>query len=108
MLNLFLALFWLILGLALLAWDWASPTGPRLTIPGTGISSGWFALVLALYNLARWEAARAAAREREATLRAIERRRAPEREWLTPPPDPNFNFSERPPPPPGERPDAPG
>jgi hypothetical protein len=82
MLNLVMAVFWLVVGGLLLGWQWLHPENRRLTIFGTGISIGWLALLLALYDLVRWR------QERRLTRRQ------------TPPaavPDPNFNFTDQPP-----------
>ena len=54
MVNLCMALLWLVLGAAIFVWQHQHPGEPRLTVFGTGISLGWFGMVLALYNLARW------------------------------------------------------
>ena len=56
MINLFIALFWLVLGLGLIF----IPGFQVWTIRGTdfikpgGISIGWLAVALAAYNLLRW------------------------------------------------------
>ncbi len=50
MVNLFIALFWLILGLGLIL----IPGFDAWRIRGTGLSLGWLAVALAAYNLVRW------------------------------------------------------
>jgi len=63
--NLVLGAIWLVVGLGLLSRDWVQPDA-RLTIPGTaGLNAGWFALVLAAYNGARYMMNRSRQRERE-------------------------------------------
>lgn len=46
----FLALFWLVIGLAMIL----HPRFENWKIAETGISFGWLAIVLAGYNLMRW------------------------------------------------------
>ena len=57
------------------------------------------ALMLTLYNLARWWSIRSRKAPQEALRQAMARRRPPEEESTAPdrPPDPNFNFTDRPP-----------
>ena len=50
MVNLFIALFWLILGLGLIL----IPGFAAWRIRGTELSIGWLAIGLAAYNLVRW------------------------------------------------------
>lgn len=70
--NLVLGAIWLVVGLGLLSRDWVKPE-QRLTIPGTaGLNAGWFALVLAAYNGARWHMNRSRQREREMISRLEE------------------------------------
>ena len=54
MVNLFIALFWLILGLGFFFVPFFVPTFPRWRIVGTDWSIGWLAIGLAAYNLVRW------------------------------------------------------
>ncbi len=49
----FLALLWAIVAAMLFIFGWKDPDNPYLQIGNTGISLGWAALVLVLYNLAR-------------------------------------------------------
>jgi hypothetical protein len=96
-LNLVLCIVWLALGAGLLLYGWLNPKAPRWDLFGTGISAGWLALVLALYNLARWWGIRSAvAQRRRAQEAEKQRRQAMARPKLPPPaePDPNFRFTE--------------
>jgi hypothetical protein len=54
MLRLLLAACWLLLGGVLLSWQAASAADSSPSILGTGVSLGWFAIAMALYNLLRW------------------------------------------------------
>ena len=84
-LYLFMAVFWFVLGLALVVMPWLNPNAFKWTFPGTTVSVGWFAFFLVLYNLLRWGLLRSAARRRQ-------RRPGP-----PPEPDPNLNFTDPPP-----------
>ena len=100
--NLFLALFWLVCAVVLLAYEqliggerFRVPLG-RFSFPGV-----WLMLALTLYNVVRWWIYRSY----RAKQRAVEIARANE-EWErrrhvaapSQPPDPNFNFTAEPPP----------
>src|SRR5919108_2469712 len=61
MVNLLMALCWFAVGCLLLTWHALHPERRILTIGNTGISIGWFALLLAAYNLARWWSIRSSA-----------------------------------------------
>jgi hypothetical protein len=93
-LNLVFAIAWLIAAVILF-------TISDLSIPvgGTKFSSGWVALVLALYNVARWWSVRSARRQRlaeqEALAQRAHRNRVEERREPVEP-DPNFNFKDPP------------
>jgi hypothetical protein len=93
-LNLYFAVFWLLVGAGLLVWPAVDPQVPRFQILETGLSAGWFGIVLGLYNVSRWWSIRTAARQRQvreemALRHAGEQPRRPPQE-----PDPNFNFTE--------------
>jgi hypothetical protein len=96
-LYLFMAVFWFVLGLALVVMPWVNPRAFNWTLPGTAVSVGWFAFVLVLYNLMRWALLRSAARRRalEGPDRPPVRRQRPP--GPPPEPDPNFNFTDPPP-----------
>ncbi len=97
-LNLILTVVWLVVGVGILAWQAATGT-QAMMIPfgGVSFSGGWVALVLALYNLARWYSRRSyRAAQRQAAEEAEARRR--ERRAEAPhEPNPNLDFSDRPP-----------
>jgi hypothetical protein len=100
-LNLYLAVFWLVLGVGLVAWHWLDPETQTLRIRGTDWSPGWLGIVLAVYNLVRWRSIRLAyqqqAMHEEQWRRLQERERQKRREQIEP--DPTFNFTDEPPPP---------
>jgi hypothetical protein len=101
--NLFLALFWLICAVMLLVYEqMVGPTRFRMDIAGHHFSWAWLMLLLVLYNLKRWwqihsERVR---RRAAATARANEEReRLRHSKILAETPDPNFHFFDEPPPP---------
>jgi hypothetical protein len=90
--SLFLALFWLVTALAIFAFEWFNPER-RLTIFDTGISAGWFALVLFAYNIIRWRSLRALqGGQRDSSRPPTAHRQEPPK----PKPNPDFDFSDRP------------
>jgi hypothetical protein len=99
--NLILALFCLTAGVAMLVHE-------RLTgamtwrIRGTDFSAGWLLLVLAVYNLVRWWSLRSQQKTQEEISRQQLNRSS--RDPDAPPPDPNFDFSDKPKAPPPPRP----
>jgi hypothetical protein len=98
MVNLGMAVCWLILGAVLLAYRWSDPTNRSLSIWGTGISLGWFAIAMALYNLLRWFLGRCS---RKVPQSKLELRRGgdpdTQRTQTMPAPDSRFDFtSDRP------------
>lgn len=101
--NLFLALFWLVCAGVLLAYEQVmGVTRFRLHLGGYSFSYAWLMLALVLYNLKRWRAVRAAKaqqrlREVARALSQQERRRPSAA--TAGPPDPNFDFTDEPPPP---------
>lgn len=96
--NLIFGLICLCGAVAMLAYDFV--TGQvRFPMLGLNVSSGWFLLLLALYNVARWYSHQASVREAaamryvdEARLRQAQRRERAD-------PDPTFDFSDSPKPP---------
>jgi hypothetical protein len=101
--NLYLFLFWLVLGGALLLWPLVDANARVPALRGTSIPVGWLALALALYNLARWWAIRsqrAQPRARDQAGRRPTRVRNGAGSQSPPPPDPTFDFSD----PPADRP----
>jgi hypothetical protein len=94
--NLYLALVWLILGIAVLAWQASFPkAGFYLPVGDSQISYGWFMLVLVVYNLLRWWNVRTQQLERRADRlqTAADKRKNSTRQET---PDPNFNFTDEP------------
>ena len=99
--NLFLALFWLICAVLLLAYEhFVGVTRFRLHFRGYNFSYAWFILLLVLYNLKRWRYERnKRARQRLKDLDFSHARQKWQRHRSTPPPDPNVNFTDQPSPP---------
>jgi hypothetical protein len=76
--NLFLALFWFVLGMAIFVYQWMTgedrlvigamgDRSIRLAIPQLGgLSVGWLMMMICLFNVARWWLLLAAKRERQA------------------------------------------
>jgi hypothetical protein len=98
--NLIMCVLWLLVGAALLITGYT--TGRwylTVNLGGGSFSGGWLALILALYNLARWWSVRSYRRQRQTEQQAFAQRlkrhraetRGPEQ-----PPDPNFDFKEPP------------
>jgi hypothetical protein len=102
MLNLLMAIVWLIVGLALIVWQAAHAENHTLTIFGSGVSIGWAGVMLAIYNVVRWWSSRSAGIWWKATNEAWRSREAEARRRNRPaePPDPNFLFTDEPNPPP--------
>ncbi len=93
--KLFMALVWLLLGACIFYWEWTHP-GRRLTIWDTGISIGWGAIVLGIYNLLRcWMAwsyqkrQRAIEEAESRRLSELRRRSRPLKEL-----NPDFDFTD--------------
>jgi len=79
-------------------WQWAHPEFRFLEIGETRISIGWFALLLGCYNMVRWWSRRSD-RLRELQKTALRHhRRGGDGETQRPeqPPNPDFDFSQRP------------
>jgi hypothetical protein len=94
-LNLILAVFWVVIGTALFMWKWFDPQAPDFRIGWLGgISLGWVAVFLALYNVVRWAAVYYASKRRvahQATGQIPKRRRSTplDRER-----NPDFDFND--------------
>jgi hypothetical protein len=94
MLNLGMAVCWLILGAALLAYQWSDPAGRSLSIWGTRVSLGWFAVAMALYNLFRWFLGRLYRKVPQSKLEPSRGQDSnAERTQGVPTHDPRFNFT---------------
>src|SRR5690349_9677668 len=96
--NLVYALIWLAVAGGLLVWQVLHPQNPGPVIRGTGISFGWLALVLGIYNLVRWWSSWSyQRRRRELTEEQRDRPQSTrQRHPGQSPPNPDFDFSERP------------
>jgi hypothetical protein len=100
-LNLIACAFWLVLASAIFITGLATGNWYLNIHLGDfpAFSSGWLALLLALYNLARWWSIRSYRRQRQAEQEALAQRfhrHREERAESAQPPDPNFNFTEPP------------
>ena len=100
MMNLFLALFWLICALMLLIYEqYTGDVKFRVHIRGISFSYVWPMLLLVLYNLQRWWRMHAA-RAKQSSLTKMRS----DREWrrrfrdheADRPLDPNLNFTDEP------------
>jgi hypothetical protein len=100
--NLGLAVVWGLIGVVLLIYHGLNPHDDRgrIKLIGGDLSLGWMALLIALYNVARYWSYRAAQAEKRTMAifqarvrRAAERPREPYGD-----PDPNFIFTDEPPP----------
>jgi uncharacterized membrane protein len=96
-LNLIFAVGWLVAAAAIFL-----SRDERLGVHfgGVPLSSGWVAIVLALYNLARWWSIRSSRRQRQAEREALAERMHRRHDEERPEPverDPNFNFGDPPP-----------
>jgi hypothetical protein len=100
MLHLLMAACWLILGGVLLAWQGSNPAVPSTSIWGTGISLGWFAIAMALYNLLRWWLGRSSSKATRPGLEESPLRRGravdSEQNRTVATPDPSFDFTRDP------------
>jgi hypothetical protein len=89
--HLILTFFWFLVGSVLLAWQALHPEDSRFSIWGSQISMGWVALLLGLYNLARWWSSHSAVvRARE----VASQQRPPATYRTEEPPNPDFDFSK--------------
>jgi hypothetical protein len=92
MINLFLAVFWLSLGGLLIGWHWLHPEFRGFRIWGSDVSLGWFALLLALYNVVRWLSNRRYVCQSRLIEESGRRGEQGSRETRDKPNDPNFKF----------------
>lgn len=105
--NLFMAAFWLCLGVALIVYHWLNPDEPFLRLRFFDFSPGWLAVLMAAYNLVRWWSSRSYDYDRVFEEKAESRRNRSRYSTIRPeeePPDPNFDFSKEPPAKEGEGP----
>jgi hypothetical protein len=73
-LNLFLAIFWIVVAGAFFTVALPLAGGADWSVLWTRPSPGWLAIVLAVYNLVRWWAGRASAKRRQGRAEAGEQR----------------------------------
>jgi hypothetical protein len=94
--KLLMALVWLFLAGCIFFWEWTHPDRPGLTIWKTGISIGWGAMLLSLYNLLRWWMARSYQARQRAIADAERERRSELRKKARPNEErnPDFDFSD--------------
>ena len=97
--KLLMALVWLVLAGCIFLWEWSHPDRGGLTIWETGISIGWGAVLLSLYNLLRWGMARSYQKRQRAIADAEAQRLSELRRRSSPPQErnPDFDFSDQPP-----------
>lgn len=103
-LNLFMAIFWMVLGAGLVVYHWIFPGENFLRLRFTDLSPGWLILILAMWNVVRWWGSWAAEKDRKMEEAAVfdrQRRRhgslPVERETE---PNPDFDFTRKEPEPP--------
>jgi hypothetical protein len=94
--KLAMALVWLIAAGCFFFWEWLNPDWPGLKIWDTGISIGWVALLLALYNLIWWGIAFSNQKQQRALAEADAKRRNEMRKRSQPPVElnPSFDFTD--------------
>lgn len=94
--NLFMAVFWLFLGVGLVVYHGLNPDEPFLRLRGFDFSPGWLAIFLAMYNLVRWWGSRSTNDyEQEFEDRQEYLRNRGKYSTIKPSePDPNFDFSQ--------------
>jgi hypothetical protein len=115
-LNLFMAIFWLVIGAGLVIYHTLYPDEQAFRLRFIDVSPGWLILVLALWNVVRWWGARAAEKDRQFHEQLAFQRQRKHYEELArkeekPVVNPEFDFSKPAPPdgeaPAGDRPPAP-
>jgi hypothetical protein len=92
-LHLVLAMFWFVVGAAMLVGLWLRPDAAGLRFGGDGVPLGWVALLFAAYNVVRWWGRRRAPSPVSTVPRRREAGPAEDRE-----PRPEFDFSRPEPP----------
>jgi hypothetical protein len=95
--NLFLAVFWLLLGLGLVIYHAIYPHEQFLRMRFLDISPGWLIMILAMWNIVRWWSTRKIERDRrydeEMTYQRQRRRQGERSERGEEAPNPEFDFS---------------
>jgi membrane protein implicated in regulation of membrane protease activity len=96
--NLFLAMFWLLVAIAAFLLSWLEPGLPLLWFAGSDLNVGAIALAFCAYNLVRWLSTRMAAQRRRTREELSAHQHRPRgRPVADSAPNPAFDFSERPP-----------
>jgi hypothetical protein len=88
MINFSLAVFWLVVAIALFSYPLLHPQGAPLDIAGTGIPLAWVAVFFFCYNVLRWWLSRVQRRDRELMRRIARRPHSTEER------NPDFDFGE--------------
>jgi hypothetical protein len=103
-LNLFMAIFWMVLGAGLVVYHRMFPGESFLRLRWTDLSPGWLIMVLAVWNIIRWWSALAAEKDRKMHENLTYERQRRHHESLPTArdeaPNPEFDFSRREPEPP--------
>jgi hypothetical protein len=98
--NLILAVIWLVVGLGILLLPVLDPMHRVVNLGRVDSSIGWIALVFCCYNVVRWWSTRYYYNDQR-IIRSARARRAKEEEErprAEQPPDPKFDFTDKPPP----------
>jgi hypothetical protein len=93
--QLFFGLLWLIGAIGFFAYE-AITGEPRYRIRGLNISSGWFLLLLAVWNFARWYSSITTKNSKSLDIVRQARLREQRRYSMPEQPDPTFDFSDKP------------
>lgn len=99
-LNAVLAVVWALVAMVLVFLSWANPAN-QLFIPGTSLNAAWLALLLVLWNVARWYSIRTAAENRALEAAEAEAHRHGTAPAAPDAPNPAFDFTK-----PAQRPEA--
>ena len=94
--KLLMAFVWLFLAGCIFFWEWSHPDRPALTIWDTGVSIGWGAVVLSVYNFIRWGMAKSYQNRQRAIAHAEKERGNQLRKNTRPTEErnPDFDFSD--------------
>jgi hypothetical protein len=111
LMNLLFGIVWVIAGVAILVWQFATNTPLFYINVGFPFSTGWLALMLGAYNFVRWYSIRSYRRQRKEAEETWQRRqrehRAGERAEREEAPNPEFDFGNPKPAEPDGSPPAP-
>jgi hypothetical protein len=97
--NLILACLWLVLAGLFFLSPYLDLDKRLFNLGSNSILVGFLALMMCLYNVARWWSVRSSSAHQQAIREAMARQRHPDEDRPRPesPPDPNFDFREGPP-----------